>query len=114
MMTPSAGCATVRPSENRPMIDTKGVDPAQYEGDRDECETFARQISQEQSAANGAVAGAIVGLIVGAAFGLRNVNLGLIVAGGAANFNSIDSGTILFAPPRTDSGDGAAENRRDP
>ena len=66
------------------MIDTKGVDPAQYERDVAECQTFARQISQEQSAANGAVAGAILGLIVGAAFGLRNSNLGAVVAGGAA------------------------------
>jgi outer membrane lipoprotein SlyB len=85
MMTLNAGCATVRPSEYRPMIDTKGVDPAQHERDVAECQTFARQISEEQSAANGAVAGAILGLIVGAAFGLRNSNLGSVVAGGAAN-----------------------------
>ena len=47
VMTPSASCATVRPSEYCSMIDTKGVDPAQYERDVAACQTFARQISQE-------------------------------------------------------------------
>lgn len=64
--------------------------------------------------ANDAVVGAIFGLIVGAAFGLCNSNLGSVVTGGAASFNSINSGTIFFAPPPTDSGDGADEKQRDP
>ena len=67
------------------MVDTDGIDPPQYERELAECQTFASQISQEQSAANGAVAGAILWLIVGAAFGLRNSNLGAVVAGGAGN-----------------------------
>jgi hypothetical protein len=44
------------------MIDTKRVDPTQYERDVAESQTFARRISQQQSAANDAVAGAILGL----------------------------------------------------
>jgi hypothetical protein len=96
------------------MIDTKESDPARFERDAAECQIAARQISHEQGAANGVVAGAILGLIVGAAFVLRNGNLGSVVTGAAANFDSIISGTILFAPAPTDFGDGAGEKRRDP
>ena len=83
LVTSGVGCATVRPSQYRPMIDTKGVDMTQYERDVGECQAFARQIDQERSAANGAVAGAVFGLILGAAFGLRNSNLAQVTAAGA-------------------------------
>jgi hypothetical protein len=96
------------------MTDTKGVDPAQCDRDVAERQTFARKISQGQSAANGAIAGAILGLIVEAAFGIRHGNLGSVVAGAAANFSRINSGTVLFAPPPTDSGNRAVEKQRDP
>jgi hypothetical protein len=44
------------------MIDTKRVDPTQYDRDLAESQTFAGWISQRQSAAYDAVAGAILAL----------------------------------------------------
>jgi hypothetical protein len=91
MMTVRAGCSTIRSSESRPLTDTKGVDPAQHNRDVAECKTFAREISQEKSNANGAVAGAILGLIAGAAFGLRHGNLSPVVAAAADDLNFTNS-----------------------
>jgi len=81
------GCATVPPAEYRPIIDTQGVDLAQYETDLWQCQSYAQQIDRERSTANAAVAGAIAGAIftvaLGALLGLRGHDLGQVAAGGA-------------------------------
>ena len=78
-----AGCASVPPSQYRPMVDLKGVPPDKYEQDVGECQAYARQIDQERSAAKGAVAGAVIGTVIGALLGLRGRNLAEVAAAGA-------------------------------
>ena len=53
----------------QPIIDTKGVNMAQYRQDHSECEVYAQQVRTGRQAAGGAVAGAVVGAVVGAAVG---------------------------------------------
>ena len=53
----------------QPIIDTKGVNMAQYDQDLHECEAYADQVLVTRQAAAGAVAGAVVGAVVGAAVG---------------------------------------------
>ena len=49
-----------------PIIDTKGVDMAQYHADLADCEGFAEQVRIEQGMAKGAVAGGAAGAATGA------------------------------------------------
>ena len=58
-----AGCA------NKPIIDTKGVNMAQYQNDLSDCQAYAQQVDVTRKAAGGAVAGAAVGAVGGAAVG---------------------------------------------
>jgi outer membrane lipoprotein SlyB len=58
-----AGCAS------EPMIDTKGVNQAQYQTDLEDCRAYADQVSVAGSAAGGAVIGAAAGSAIGAAMG---------------------------------------------
>lgn len=53
----------------RPIIDTDGVDMAQYEYDLSRCQAHARRISPGDSIAGGAVAGAALGAVLGLAAG---------------------------------------------
>ena len=48
----------------KPIVDTKGVNMAQYELDLQECSTFAEDISTGKSIAKGAVTGAAVGAVI--------------------------------------------------
>ena len=48
----------------KPIVDTKGVNMAQYELDLQECSTFAEDISTGKSIAKGAVAGGAVGAVI--------------------------------------------------
>ena len=57
-----AACA-----QRQPIIDTKGVNMAQYRQDLAECEVYADQVRVGQRAAGGAAVGAVVGAAVGAA-----------------------------------------------
>ncbi len=75
-------CASV-PTTYRPIIDTQGVNPAQYEQDVAECQQFARQIDAEKATAANAVAGAIFATALGALLGLRGRNLAQVAAAGA-------------------------------
>lgn len=49
-----------------PIVDTKGLDLAQYERDKAECEAYATQVSTGQAVAKGAAGGAAVGAAIGA------------------------------------------------
>ena len=67
-----------------PIVDTKGVNMAQYEQDLADCEGFSDQIRVEQGVAKGAAAGAVIGAAGGAIAGepLEGAGYGA-VAGGA-------------------------------
>jgi hypothetical protein len=60
------GCAAQQPGR-APIVDMKGVDPAQYEADLADCRTYAAQVGVGKDAATGAVVGAAVGGVAGAA-----------------------------------------------
>ena len=49
---------------SEPIIDTKGVNMAQYEVDLEECSSFSEDISTGKSIAKGAATGAAVGAII--------------------------------------------------
>ena len=49
---------------SKPIVDTKGVNMAQYELDLQECSTFAEDISTGKSIAKGAVTGGAVGAVI--------------------------------------------------
>ena len=52
------------PGSGKPIVDTKGVNMAQYELDLQECSAFAEDISTGKSIAKGAVTGAAVGVVI--------------------------------------------------
>ncbi len=53
-----------KPGSGKPIVDTKGVNMAQYELDLQECSTFAEDISTGKSIAKGAVTGGAVGAVI--------------------------------------------------
>jgi len=57
---------------NRPIVDTKGVDPEVYEADLQECYVFADEVQAGRKVATGAPTGAVVGGVIGAAAGNSN------------------------------------------
>lgn len=67
-----------------PIIDTKGVNMAQYEKDLAECRTYADNVSVTEGAAKGAVVGAVVGAAIGAIGGDAGQGAGVGgISGGA-------------------------------
>ncbi|MGH8495177.1 MAG: glycine zipper family protein [Gammaproteobacteria bacterium] len=60
----AAGCA-----RDRPIVDTKGVNPVAYRQDLAECQNYARQVETGRQVAGGVAAGAVVGGLFGAAVG---------------------------------------------
>jgi hypothetical protein len=52
-----------------PIVDLKGVDPAVYEADRQECQAYADQVSMARGSAKGAASGAVIGAATGAITG---------------------------------------------
>ncbi|MCC5793702.1 MAG: hypothetical protein JJT85_03070 [Chromatiales bacterium] len=74
-----AGCASSR----GPIIDTRGVDMAQYERDLAECEEYANQVNPVEGAARGAAAGGAVGAMTGAIGGNpgRGAGIGAVLGG---------------------------------
>lgn len=85
MVLALAGCAGR--GAGGPIVDMKGVDPAQYRIDLSECEDYADQVTVGTRVAGGAAAGAVVGGLIGAAVGdsdtaKRSAGAGA-VAGGA-------------------------------
>lgn len=69
-----------------PIVDMRGVDPAQYRIDHMECQEYAEQVEMGGRAATGAAAGAVVGGLIGAAVGnsdtaKRSAGAGAVVGG---------------------------------
>jgi hypothetical protein len=76
-----AGCA----QSYQPIIDTRGVHPAQYQADLADCRAYAQQVSPAQEAAGGALAGGLIGAALGAVTGaITNAGFGTSTALGAA------------------------------
>lgn len=61
----AAGCA----GQYEPVVDTRDVDPVQYETDLAECRQYAEQVSPATDAAVGGGIGAAIGAATGAAIG---------------------------------------------
>ncbi|MEM9207852.1 MAG: glycine zipper family protein [Pseudomonadota bacterium] len=76
----TVGCA----SHPEPIVDLKGVSPAQYERDREECAAYAGQVEVKDGVARGAAVGAVVGAAAGAISG---------DADGGAGYGAIYGGT---------------------
>jgi len=75
-----AGCA----SHPEPLIDTQGVNMAQYEHDLEDCNAFGEQVRIEQGVAKGTVAGGAVGAASGAVLGNAGTGAALgAISGGA-------------------------------
>mgnify|MGYP000614969132 CR=1 FL=1 len=72
------GCATSG-ADYQPIIDPKGVNPAQYQTDLSECQALAEQAQTAgRAAARDAAAGAAVGAVVGA---IGGTVLGCLIIG---------------------------------
>jgi outer membrane lipoprotein SlyB len=54
---------------NRPIVDTKGINPEVYEADLQDCYIFADEVQAERKILTGAATGAVVGGVIGAAAG---------------------------------------------
>src|SRR5579864_8891414 len=74
------GCA----QSYQPIVDMKGVDPAQYQQDLAECRGYAEQVSPGQQAATSGVAGALLGGALGAIAGAFGGSAGSGAALGAS------------------------------
>ena len=72
---------------NKPIIDTKNVNLAQYDSDLAECQNYADDVAVAQKAVSGAIAGAAVGGVFGAVLGNTNTakrGAGVGAVGGGA------------------------------
>lgn len=67
-----SGCAVAPINTNYSLIDSQGVNYAQYERDYADCAALANQTDVANRAAGGAVAGAVFGAILGAMLCGRN------------------------------------------
>ncbi len=82
------GCATVEDlTGNNPIIESRGVNLAQYDQDLIECQQYADEVEIARKAGTGAAAGAVVGGVFGAVLdnsdtAKRGAGVGA-VAGGA-------------------------------
>lgn len=108
-----AGCQQ-RLQEYTPIIDTAGLDQAQFEYDLSQCRTLAERVQEEyraeqqNKALGNAIAGAIVGVALGAAVGSvsADAGAGALVGGatgaavGAANANAENQELIEDQPRR--------------
>ena len=65
IMLGPAACTTT----DEVIIDTKGVNMAQYEKDLAECRSYSSQVKTGEKAAKGAASGAVVGGLIGAVVG---------------------------------------------
>ena len=66
------------------LIDTQGVNMAQYERDLADCNTYGEQVQIEQGVAKGVVAGGAVGAASGAVLGDAGTGAALGAIGGGA------------------------------
>ena len=58
-----------RATDDRPIVDMRGVNQAQYYADLAECQAYADEVEAGRQVARGAVGGAVVGGAVGAVIG---------------------------------------------
>jgi outer membrane lipoprotein SlyB len=70
-----AGCS----SSSGPIIDTKGVNMGRYQGDLEDCKTYAEQVRIEEGVVKGAAAGAAVGGATGAVLDRSSASEGAAV-----------------------------------
>ena len=80
LSTALIGCS----SHPGPIIDTKGVNMANYEADLADCEAYGDQVQIEKGVAKGAVAGGAVGAATGAVLGNTADGAGVGAIAGAA------------------------------
>jgi len=62
------GCKSHGPGGNV-IVDMKGVNPAQYQADLNECQAYAQQVDTGGNVGGNAAGGAVVGGAIGAIFG---------------------------------------------
>lgn len=74
-----AGCAR----SYEPIVDTKGIDQAQYEADLADCRQYAEKVNVGGEAGMGAVVGTVLGAALGAVAGSFGANVGSGAALGA-------------------------------
>lgn len=67
-----------------PVIDTRGVDPAQYQADLADCRAYADQVDPLAEAGGGALIGGAIGAVLGAIGGAFSGDAGTGAAIGAA------------------------------
>ena len=63
-----SGCKSHGPGGNV-IVDMKGVNPAQYQADLNECQAYAQQVDTGGNVGGNAAGGAVVGGAIGAIFG---------------------------------------------
>lgn len=76
----SAAALLLAACASRPIVDTQGVNMANYERDLAQCQAYADQVNTGGDVAKGAAGGAIFGGILGAIFG----NSGTVARGAGA------------------------------
>jgi outer membrane lipoprotein SlyB len=76
------GCS----SHPEPIVDTKGVNMAQYQRDLEECQQYAKQVNPAEGVARGAAGGAAVGAAIGAIGGNAGHGAAIgAISGGASS-----------------------------
>lgn len=77
---------------NRPIVDTKGVDPEALEADMADCYAFADEVQAGRKVATGAATGAVIGGVIGAAAGdSRSARRGAGVGAATGTFSGAGS-----------------------
>lgn len=79
---------------NRPIVDTKGVDPRAYETDLEDCYAFADQVEADKKILTGAATGAVIGGVIGAAAG-NSDTAGRGAGVGAASGTLSGAGSVM-------------------
>jgi len=70
-------------ASNQYIVDTKGIDQAQYERDLEECKAYREQLKTGKTVGKSAAFGAVVGAAIGAALGDSESAIKLAGAGAA-------------------------------
>jgi outer membrane lipoprotein SlyB len=91
----TAGCTS------KPIVDTKGVDQAQYRQDDAECAQLAEQANVGGKAAGNAAAAGVVGGLLGAIFGnstsvARGAGTGAVVGAGKGALEGNDEKETVY------------------
>jgi hypothetical protein len=85
VMVPLFGLALAACARSyEPIVDTQGVDPAQYEADLADCRAYAEQVDPAAEAGTGALIGGAIGAALGAIAGAFSGDAGSGAAVGAA------------------------------